>query len=37
VWSLPNIKEMNARAAANRGQIEREAKLKTSRKHPREC
>jgi hypothetical protein len=37
MWSLPKIKEMNARAAANRRQIEREAKLKTSRKRPCEC
>ena len=34
MWSLPNIKALNDRAAANRRQIQRESKLKTSRKHP---
>jgi hypothetical protein len=34
MWSLPDIKVLNSLAAADRRQIEREAKLRTSRKHP---
>ena len=37
MWSLPDINSLNARAAANSRQIEREVKLKTSRKHRCEC
>ena len=37
MWALPDIIQMNARASANQKQFARQARLKTSRKHPCEC